>query len=170
MTDPDHSTHAPAEDVLNLVGFRIEDWRFAVRLAQVRTSIMPCPVTRVFHVPDYVQGIISLRGTIVGVLDLGRLLGLTGTAGGFRRLIIVSARNVQAAIPVHDVFRVPDVSVDRVGPLPSSVGPTQRQYLEGIINTSGMETRGSGDEDTITLVDAAMLFESPALRALRGEP
>ena len=35
------------EPVLDLVGFRIEHWRFVVRLSQVKTSVMPTEVTRV---------------------------------------------------------------------------------------------------------------------------
>lgn len=154
---------------LKLVGFRIEDWRFAVRLEQVKTAIMPSTITRVFHVPEYIRGIISLRGTIVGVLDLGRLLGLSRGTGGYSRLLVVSGGGVQAAIPVHDVFRIPDIAPDAVDALPSNLQPSLKQYLEGIVNTSGMENQSRGDgEDTITLIDVAMIVDSQALRDLRG--
>jgi purine-binding chemotaxis protein CheW len=164
---------APAEgDALKLVGFRIEDWRFAIRLEQVQTAIMPCPITRVFHMPDFVLGIISLRGTMVGVLDLGRLLGMTGgSGGGFRRLLVVSGRGIQAAIPVHDVFRIPDVAAGLVAPIPASVPPAFKAYLEGVINTTALPgcTAAEG-EATITLVDVSAIFDSPAVRALTGLP
>lgn len=164
---------APAEaDALRLVGFRIEDWRFAIRLEQVQTAIMPCPITRVFHLPDFVLGIISLRGTMVGVLDLGRLLGMTGGSGGnFQRLLVVSGRGIQAAISVHEVFRIPDVASELVAPIPASVQPAFRAYLEGVINTTSLAgyTAAEG-ETTITLIDVAAIFDSPAIRALTGLP
>ena len=119
------------QDVLKLVGFRIDDWRFAVRLAQVQTSLMPCRITRVFHTPPFVSGIISLRGTIVCVLDLGRLLGLGGSTATHRRFLVVRESGIQAAIPVHDVFRIPDIPAELVEPLPPSVEPSQRSILEG---------------------------------------
>lgn len=154
---------------LKLVGFRIEDWRFAVRLEQVKTAIMPSTITRVFHVPDYIRGIISIRGTIVGVLDLGQLLGLSRATGGYSRLLVVSGGGVQAAIPVHDVFRVPDIAPDAVVPLPTNLQPSQKQYLEGIVNTAGLAGySGREGEDTITLIDVAMIVDSQALRELRG--
>lgn len=160
--------HGGDEDTLKLVGFRIEDWRFAVRLEQVKTSIMPSEVTRVFHLPEYIKGIISLRGTMVGVLDLGALLGVTHTSTGFQRFLVVSGGTVQAAIPVHDVFRTPDVALSQVEAVPPSVPTGQRHYLEGIVNTSGGAEVSLRGEDTITLIDVAMVFESPALRELRG--
>lgn len=172
MSDPRRSEPGgDAQEPLRLVGFRIEDWRFAVRLEQVKTSIMPCSITRVFHVPDFVLGVISLRGTIVGVLDLGRLLGLSSVSGSWQRFIVVSAAGVQAAIPVHDVFRIPDVVPELLAPLPPSVTPAQKQYLDSIINTTrleGFEVRTG--EDTLTLVDVATVFKAPDIRALRGKP
>ena len=167
MADP--GSQRGDEETLKLVGFRIEDWRFAVRLAQVQTAIMPCTITRVFHVPEHIRGIVSLRGTIVGVLDLGRLLGLSRLTGGYTRLLVVAGGNVQAAIPVHDVFRIPDIPVEKVEPLPTNLQPSQKQYLEGVINISDLPGRtGRQGEDTITLIDVDMVFESPIMRELRG--
>jgi purine-binding chemotaxis protein CheW len=167
---PDSGSASESEP-LQLVGFRIEDWRFAVRLGQVKTSIMPCPVTRVFHVPEHVQGIINLRGTVVGVLDLGRLLGLTRQRRDYRRFLVVGSPSVEAAIPVHAVFRLADVPPAAVAPLPPSMMAERRQYLEGTINTSLLEgSFGSAQADTITLVDMATLFDAPDLRALRRKP
>jgi purine-binding chemotaxis protein CheW len=156
------------QEVLSLVGFRIEDWRFAVRLSQVRTSLMPTEVTRVFHTPAFVQGIISIRGTIVCVLDMGRLLGLVGSSNPYHRFLVVSQGGVQAAIAVHEVFRIPEIPAAKVEPLPPSMDVNQRAVLEGVINTAGIEgIEMPGTEDTLTLLDAASLFESPQLAALR---
>jgi purine-binding chemotaxis protein CheW len=153
------------------VGFRIEDWRFAVRLEQVQTAIMPCAITRVFHVPDYIRGIVSLRGTIVGVLDLGRLLGLEAGTASYQRLLVVTSRAVQAAIPVHEVFRVPDVPADAVAPVPPGVQAPQRLLLEGVINAAAVPGwQAQEGEATITLIDVATIFESPGVRSLRGAP
>ncbi len=165
---------APREDaadgsVLRLVGFRIADWRFCVRLAQVQTSLMPCEITRVFHTPEFVRGIISLRGIIVCVLDLGRLLGLGGQADAHHRFLVVSEGGVQAAIPVRDVFRVPEIPGGLVDPLPASVAPAHRTILEGVINTAGLEGADGGTgEDTLTLIDAGTLFDAPEVAALRS--
>ena len=159
------------QDLLKFVGFRIEDWRFGVRLEQVRTAILPCRVTRVFHLPEFVKGIISLHGTIVGVLDLGKLLGLSTTQGAYRRFLVVSSHGIQAAIPVHEVFRIPNVPLEAIDALPTTVTPAQKQYLEGVINCANVPgSDPKKGEDTITLLDSDMLFDSPVIRALRGKP
>jgi purine-binding chemotaxis protein CheW len=166
--------NAPVESAegataLRLVGFRIADWRFCIRLAQVQTSLMPCEITRVFHTPEFIRGIISLRGIIVCVLDLGRLLGLAGRSDSQQRFLVVSDSGVQAAIPVGEVFRIPEIPADLIEPLPASVDPAKRAILEGVINTAGLEgVDGRTGQDTLTLIDAGTLFEAPEVAALRS--
>ena len=94
--------------------------------------------------------------------------GLSRSTAGYQRLLVVSSGGVQAAIPVHDVFRIPDILPDAVEALPTSVSHAQKQYLEGIINTSGIAEWKDAGEDTITLVDVVTLFDTPAIRELRG--
>jgi purine-binding chemotaxis protein CheW len=167
MSAPVHD--AQDEGVLRLVGFRIADWRFCIRLSQVQTSLMPCEITRVFHTPAFVRGIISLRGIIVCVLDLGSLLGLGGRSDSHHRFLVVSDSGIQAAIPVDEVFRIPEIPAGLVEPLPASVAPAHRTILEGVINTAGLEEQeGTAGEDTLTLLDAAALFEAPEVAALRS--
>jgi purine-binding chemotaxis protein CheW len=129
---------------------------------------MPTEVTRVFHTPEFVRGIVSLRGTIVCVLDLGRLLGLESPPGTHRRFLVVRESGVQAAIPVHDVFRVPEIPPGRVETLPPSIETSQRAILEGVLNTTGMEGVAESGVDTLTLLDVRSLFEAPQVAALRG--
>ena len=157
-------------DVLHLVGFRIDHWRFAVRLAQVKTSMLPSSITRVFHTPPFVQGIISLHGAIVCVLDLGRLLGLRSTGAKYRRFLVIADQGVEAAIPVHDVFRIPEVPSSCVEAVPPHLPRESRLLLEGVINTSSLapEVRSEGEDDTMTLVNAATVFDAPPVRVLRG--
>lgn len=157
-----------SSEPLELMGFRIEHWRFAVRLSQVKTSMMPCPVTRVFLTPPFVSGIISLHGSIVCVLDLGKLLALSSSGAKFRRFVVLSDNGVEAAIPAHDVFRIPDVNPSEIEPVPANLPPDHRMLLEGVINQAAREDVHPEVGNTITLLNAKTLFDSPPLRALRG--
>jgi len=49
--------------------------RFAVQLSQVRTVVMPRPLSRVPRAPPAMLGIMNLRGRVVSVVDLATLLG-----------------------------------------------------------------------------------------------
>lgn len=159
----------PTEPPLELVGFRIGDWRFAVRLSQVKTSVMPTEVTRVWLMPPWVKGIISLHGNIVCVLDLGQLLGLADVSSRWSRLMVITDGRVEAAIPVHEVFRIPEVPAQLVEPLPPTVDARNRELLQGIVNTTALSPdRSGGGEDTLTLIDTSQLFAAPEVKALRG--
>jgi chemotaxis signal transduction protein len=169
MSGDTTAIRAADEATLNLVGFRIEHWRFAVRLEQVKTSVMPTDVTRIWLMPEWVRGIISLHGNIVCVLDLGRLLGLDSATSRYSRFIVITDGVADAAIPVHEVFRVPEIPMPLVSALPPTMGQATRELLEGVINISSLpgESKGEGD-DSLTLLDSSTLFESPQVMAIRG--
>jgi hypothetical protein len=81
----------------------------------------------------------------------------------------VSESGIQAALPVHEVFRVPEIPAAHLEPLPQGVDASQRAILEGVINMSTIEQAEAAEgRDTLTLLDVASLFEAPQVQALRS--
>lgn len=84
---------------------------YGLPVDRVREIVRPRPVTPVPHAPVYVKGVISLRGDVLQVLDLGGCLGLpeTGDAASARRSRIVVLRGEDgpcAALQVGGVVEV----------------------------------------------------------------
>ena len=50
--------------------FHLGASHYAVPIAVVREVVRMCPITAVPQMPDYVRGVINLRGTVLAVLDL----------------------------------------------------------------------------------------------------
>jgi len=61
---------------MQFVGFRLDDQEYAFRIEQIQEIIIPDRVTRMPQVPDYVEGVSNLRGTIVPIINLRRLFGM----------------------------------------------------------------------------------------------
>ncbi|MFH1154672.1 MAG: chemotaxis protein CheW [Pseudomonadota bacterium] len=59
------------------VSFRIDDYLMGIDITKVREVNLLLDITPVQHAPDFVRGLINLRGQIVTVLDLGIKLGRT---------------------------------------------------------------------------------------------
>ena len=74
---------------LRLVCFELRAQELALPIADVRETLPVPPITRVFLTPPCLAGVISLRGDIVPVIDLGVLLGLPATAAGDDSKIVV---------------------------------------------------------------------------------
>src|SRR5512135_1200298 len=57
---------------LQIVGFRIGQETFGLPIALVHEIVRPPEITNVPHAPEYVEGVMNLRGRIVPVIDLRR--------------------------------------------------------------------------------------------------
>ena len=63
------------EKDLQVVGFRIGNETFGVRIGSVREIVRVPEITAVPDAPDYLEGVINLRGKIVSVMDLRKRFG-----------------------------------------------------------------------------------------------
>ncbi|MBT9383253.1 chemotaxis protein CheW [Pseudooceanicola sp. CBS1P-1] len=117
------SEHGQTSD-LELLTFRVADQEYSLDIMSVReirgwTRTTPMP-----HAPDYMRGVINLRGTVLPVMDLARRLNLPSQETNDRNVIIVVKMNgtltgllVDAvsdivAITEDDLQIPPDISSD----------------------------------------------------------
>jgi purine-binding chemotaxis protein CheW len=68
-----HTTH---DELLQLVTFHIGDEEFGVDILNIQGINRMVEVTKVPNAPDYVEGIINLRGKVIPIIDLRKRLGM----------------------------------------------------------------------------------------------
>jgi len=116
-----------------LITFGIANQRFGIDIMAVREIRAWSPVTRLPRVPDYVAGVVNLRGAVLPVVDLAARLGWTPTDATPRNPIIVIEHEGQLrGLIVHDVADI--VSIEQ-GSLqqPDTTGQeTISHFLAGI--------------------------------------
>src|SRR6266576_6045896 len=78
---------------LQLVGFRIGNETFGVPINLVREIIRVPDISAVPDAPDYVEGVINLRGRIISVIDLRKRFGERKVAPARRNRILVLEHN-----------------------------------------------------------------------------
>jgi two-component system, chemotaxis family, chemotaxis protein CheV len=88
---------------------------FGINVFKVREVTRTPPITPCPNMPQGVQGVISLRGNIIPVLDLSKFLGVTGEEAGSNATMMVTeySRRTQGFL-VHAVDRIVRVDWDRV--------------------------------------------------------
>jgi purine-binding chemotaxis protein CheW len=90
-------------------------------------------MTEVPQAPDYVKGILNLRGQIVTVIDLGKKLGLSMTdMGTHTRNIIVNSNNEYIGLLVDQIGDVERTDWDKIESPPANIGSLQGKYFEGV--------------------------------------
>jgi purine-binding chemotaxis protein CheW len=93
-------------------------------------------LTWVPKAPDYVVGVLNLRGMIVTVLDLGKKLGLSPLARGKNsRNIIVHFEEELVGIMVDEVSEVLSAKPENIDPAPANLGGVQGTYFSGVLKT-----------------------------------
>jgi len=95
-----------------LITFGIAGQHFGIDIMAVREIRAWSPVTRLPRVPDYVAGVVNLRGAVLPVVDLAARLGWPATEATPRNPIIVIEHADQLrGLIVHDVADI--VSIEQ---------------------------------------------------------
>ena len=87
-----------------LITFGIASQRFGIDIMTVREIRAWSPVTRLPRVPDYVAGVVNLRGAVLPVIDLAARLGWAPTEATPRNpIIVIEYQGQMRGLIVHDV-------------------------------------------------------------------
>jgi purine-binding chemotaxis protein CheW len=138
-----------------LVTFKAADQDFCVDIMSIKeirgwsdTTIMP-------HAPDYVLGVMNLRGSVVPVIDLSRRLGLGTTQVDDRHVIIIALiGNQTVGLLAESVADILGISTENIQPTPEIAAESARSFVSGIICV---------DKRTLRLIDLEKLLPQAAL-------
>lgn len=93
-------------------------------------------MTTVPQAPDYVMGILNLRGQIVTIIDLGKKLDLGSTElSEMSRNIIVNCKDEHIGLLVTRISDVVEADLDKVEPPPANIGGVQGKFFKGVFKT-----------------------------------
>jgi purine-binding chemotaxis protein CheW len=93
-------------------------------------------MTSVPQAPEYVMGILNLRGQIVTIVDLGKKLGLTSTKrNDTSRNIIVNSKGEYIGLLVSQISDVVEADWKKVEEPPANIGGVQGKFFKGVFKT-----------------------------------
>ena len=95
------------------VVFRLGSERYGLPIAAIDEVVRrPAALTRVPHAPDFVEGVMNLRGRAVPLIDAARRFGAGGGSGG--RVLVVTVNAVQVGFAVDgasELLRLPAAAI-----------------------------------------------------------
>lgn len=128
-----------AKSARQCVGFLLNDQEYAFRIEQIQEIVIPDRVTRVPQVPDYVEGVCNLRGTIIPIIRLRRLLNLPDRDHDQEtRTIVVNVGPRTMGCTVDSVTQVIRYSPEQLQPAPELVRSQAANSIAGFLK---MESR-----------------------------
>ena len=118
---------------LELVVFRLGPENYGLRLHEVREIVMVGQITPVPRAPQFVDGVLNLRGEVMPVVDLRTRFGLPRVeATTISRILITSIGGVFTGLVVDAVDEVRPVELSRFGPPPSVTAVGANRYIEKV--------------------------------------
>lgn len=126
-------------DLVSVLLFRLSDEWYAVDVKDVREIYQEYQITPIPCVPDFVLGVVNIRGEIISVTDIALMMRFGGLASDLENspAIVVHADNCTTAIVVDEIGDIVDVPRDGIEPPLSTIDRAQAEFIAGSIYVEG---------------------------------
>lgn len=142
--------------------FRLAGEEYGVEILKVREIIGLLPITAVPRTPDYVKGVINLRGKVIPVVSLRTKFGMPHAEGTERTCILVvdvalTDGGLQMGLVVDEVSEVRDITADQIAPPPTFGAQVDTRFILGI---------GKLEDSVVLLLDIDTVLSEDELAVL----
>lgn len=159
----------PSSNDNQYLTFTLERELFALDIGSVREVLELVNITRVPRTPDYIRGVINLRGRAVPVVDLKLKFGMGSTERTVNTCIIIVEVTLEGEATVlgalaDSVQEVYEMESSQIEPAPRMGTPIKGDFIRGM---------GKAGEQFIIILDINRVFTSLELAGLAqslGEP
>ena len=145
--------------------FRVDSEYYGIEILKVREIIGMIQVTRVPRMPDFVKGVVNLRGKVIPVIDLRLKFGLDqGEQTRLTCIVVVEVSHddstFQVGTIVDEVDEVIDFSKDSIEPAPEYGTGIQTDYIRAMGKVESSVKILLDIDKVITHSDVALFEES----------
>ncbi len=146
------------KDMIQLVTFSLGEEVFGVDILTVQEIIRLLNITRVPRSPDFVEGVINLRGKIIPIVDLRKRFGLkTKVHDSATRIVVINMANITVGFVVDEVSKVLRLPSDMIAAPPGVVSGLDSDYINGV---------GKFNDLLLILLDLDKLLSNQEVEAL----
>ncbi|GEJ56183.1 chemotaxis protein CheW [Anaeromyxobacter diazotrophicus] len=175
--EPRASEAAGAGELVELCAFQVGGEEYAIDLRRVREIVQPLPVTPVPCGPEFLDGVMDLRGEVIPVVDVRRRLGFPVSGAARAKVLVVNVAGRVLGLVVDAVLEVMRLPRATIGPPPLGGDAGPRLYL----GVCAPRERGAGSArpaarklrlllNVKALLEPGVAREAAALRPRPGHP
>jgi purine-binding chemotaxis protein CheW len=149
-------------ETVQYLTFKLSDEVFALDVAKVREILEITNITKVPQTPEFMRGVINLRGSVVPVIDMRLKFGMSATEQTVNTCIIVVEINMDGDTTVlgalaDSVQEVVEMEPDSIEPAP---------HIGTKMNTDFIRGMGKVDGRFVMILDIDKVFSSNELANL----
>jgi purine-binding chemotaxis protein CheW len=151
-------------DARQYLTFKLGDEVFATDVSKVREILDFTGVTKIPRTPDFMSGVINLRGSVVPVVDLRLCFEMSKTEKTVNTCIVVVEMLLEGESTVigalaDSVEEVIDLEPDQIQPAPRIGTQIRTDFIQGM---------GKRDSQFIMILDIDRVFSAEELSAVRS--
>ena len=126
------------DEVLQYVTFRLDDETYGINVMQIQEVLRYSEIAPVPGSPDYVLGIINLRGNVVTVIDTRRRFGLNDAdMTDSSRIVVMESADQVMGILVDSVAEVVYLKSSEIETAPNVGSEESARFIQGVCNKNG---------------------------------
>ncbi|MBR3731447.1 MAG: purine-binding chemotaxis protein CheW [Spirochaetales bacterium] len=149
---------------ISLVTFKISNETYAIDIMEVNEIVKLTEITPIPNAPDFVDGIITLRGQIIPIVDLNKRFSFaprvyTEEDELFRAIVIIRVQDMTIGILIDQVNRVIPVNRDQIQPPPQMISGIGAEFISGVVKQN---------DNLFVILDIQKLFSKKELMQLSG--
>jgi len=145
--------------------FKLDEEIFALDVAKVREILEESSITKVPQTPEFMRGVINLRGSVVPVIDLRLKFGMSRTEKTVNTCIIVVEVQLENEVIVLGALADSVQEVIEMEPQQIEAAP----HIGSRLNTDFIKGMGKVDGRFIMILDIDRVFSSDELISVTGK-
>ena len=154
---------AEIDEMTQYLTFKLQDEVFALDISKVREVLDFITVTKVPRMPDFLRGVINLRGSVVPVIDLRLKFGMPITAKTVNTCVIIvevklNDETVILGVLADSVQEVMDLEADAIEPAPRIGTHLKTDFIKGM---------GKHKETFIMILDIDKVFTADDIEIVK---
>lgn len=119
--------------IIQLVSFVLEDVEYGVDILVVHEILRYPDITRLPNTPNFIKGVINLRGNVIPVVDVRKRFGFPrGKVTDLTRIIVIETNDKLTGLMVDNVHQVVRISQNNVDPPSELIEGVSEEYIWGI--------------------------------------
>lgn len=132
IRDERHTTSVGG--VTQVVGLRLGEEEYGIDIMRAQEIITVSEITRMPEVPDYIRGLINLRGNVIPIVDLRCRFSLPAKPyDESTRIIVANVREKTVGFVVDAVTGVLRIREEQIDPPPTNITELEHQYVCGLV-------------------------------------
>jgi len=121
------------KELTEFLCFKLGEEEYAIDVRFVKEIIKNRPITEVPKTLDFILGVISIRGDVMPVFDIKKLLDISSSIDSITsKIVIIEFGGERLSLVVDAITQIARISVKDITPAPMNISGAKQEFIKGV--------------------------------------